>query len=76
MQQQNTSRHPEYGVLAERYGYGRYLLQVLSSRAGYYIGTQDARGLPVSRESKEYYSREDEAKEALREGTWTQRAHP
>lgn len=76
MQHQQTHQHPQYGLLAERYGCGRYPLQVLSSGAGYYIGTQDARGLPVSRESKEYYAREDEAQKALREGTWTQRKHP
>lgn len=50
-------------------------LQVLRSAAGYYIGTADDEG-PCSRESVEYFRKEDAAKFALEKGEWTQRDHP
>jgi len=63
------------GVLAARAGFD-LPIRVLSSRAGYYVGTfSDTHG-PVSRESQEYYPTQLQAEEAFRKGTWTQRRHP
>lgn len=50
-------------------------LQILRTQAGYYIGTADEDG-PVSRESAEYFSTEEQASDALSKGKWTQRNHP
>ena len=63
------------GVLAARFGYD-LPIRVLSSRAGYYIGTfSDTLG-HVSRESQQYYPTQQLAEEAFRKGTWTQRRNP
>lgn len=62
----------QYGKLAELYGFGEQELKVYQSGAGFYIGTWDEEG-PISRESVEYYSTVEEAKLALKSGTWTQR---
>ena len=51
-------------------------VQPLSSAAGWYLGTLDEYGLPLSRESVEYWASEQEAMRALETGEWTQRAHP
>ncbi len=48
---------------------------VLESRAGYYLGTQDS-GVPVSRESEEYFADRNEAEAALKAGKFTQRMNP
>ena len=48
---------------------------VLESRAGFYLGTQD-NGVPVSRESEEYFADRNVAETALRSGKFTQRMHP
>ena len=50
-------------------------LTVLESRAGFYLGTQD-RGLPVSRESEEYFADRKLAEAALKSGNFTQRVNP
>ena len=63
-----------FGKLALAGGY-RLQLQVLSSNAGFYLGTFDEEG-PVSRESLEYFPTELAAQDALENGTWTQREHP
>lgn len=58
-------------------------LQVLKSNAGFYIGTfidadenitdnPDYFG-PITRESEEYFSTAEEAKNALEKGLWTQK---
>lgn len=65
-----------HGHLAEQFSRVRYPLRVLSSAAGYYIGTADERGLPFSRESAEYFPTKDAALRALETGAWTQREHP
>ena len=63
------------GVLATRAGFD-LPIRVLSSCAGYYIGTfSDTHG-KISRESREYYPTQRLAEEAFRKGTWTQRRHP
>lgn len=51
-------------------------LQVLESRAGYYIGTLDEDGLPCSRESNEYFPTEEAAQKAFGCGGWTQKMTP
>ena len=48
---------------------------VLESRAGFYLGTQ-AEGLPVSRESAEYFADRKLAEAALKSGNFTQRVNP
>lgn len=63
------------GILAARFGYD-LPIRVLSSRAGYYIGTFSETHGPVSKESVEYYPTQRLAEEAFRKGIWTQRKHP
>lgn len=66
--------HDVRGVLAARSGF-LLPIRVLSSRAGYYIGTfSDNHGV-ISRESQ-YFDKRIDAEKALRKGTWTQRRHP
>lgn len=60
-----------YGELAKQHGYNLEL-QVLKSNAGYYIGTMEDSGMPVSRESIEYFDTQTEAFSALRNNTFTQ----
>jgi sulfopyruvate decarboxylase TPP-binding subunit len=62
------------GKLAAEIGYN-IELNVLKSNRGYYIGTMHEY-MPMSRESEEYFSSADLAKQALAESTWTQRLHP
>lgn len=50
-------------------------VQVLSSAAGYYLGTADENG-PFTRESCEYWNTRAEAQAAYDSGNWTQRTHP
>ncbi|MCC6716308.1 MAG: hypothetical protein IT555_00325 [Acetobacteraceae bacterium] len=65
----------QFGKLAAQCGQ-RLPLQVCQSRAGFYVGTLDADGLPYSRESVEYWPRRAPADKALSTGTFTQRAEP
>lgn len=53
----------------------RLPLQVLSSAAGFYLGTSDEMG-PCSRESVEYWPTEVAAQGALDNGSWTQKLYP
>jgi len=64
-------RSVQYGKLAEASG-EKLELQILRSAAGYYFGTKDSVGEPISRESEDYYRTEDQAQKALKEATWTQ----
>lgn len=48
---------------------------VLQSHAGFYLGTQ-VNGLPVSRESEEYFADRKLAEAALKSGNFTQRMNP
>jgi hypothetical protein len=50
-------------------------LQVLQSRAGFYIGTEDNQG-PVSRDSAEYWETREAAQQALDDNAFTQREYP
>jgi hypothetical protein len=49
-------------------------LEVLESRAGFYIGTSTQDG-PCSRESVEYWTTARDALHALKNQLWTQRYH-
>ena len=71
MSTEQASRH---GLLAKHYC-GKVLpLQVLRSAAGYYIGTADDEG-PVSRESAQYWRKQEAAEHALATGDWVQKEH-
>lgn len=50
-------------------------IQVLSSAAGYYLGTWSPELGPCTRDSG-YYRTKEEAQEALDSGNWEQRMHP
>lgn len=65
----------QFGKLAAECGQ-RLPLQVCQSRAGFYVGTLDAEGLPYSRESAEYWPRRQQADQALTTGRFTQRTEP
>ena len=47
-------------------------VQVMQSAAGYYLGTTES-GLPMTRESAEYWATSQEASGALESGNWTQK---
>ncbi|OED37890.1 hypothetical protein AB833_21670 [Chromatiales bacterium (ex Bugula neritina AB1)] len=68
--------HFGYGQLARSILGEQFNLQVMNSRAGYYIGTQNNQGEPVSRESVEYWSLGEDAQKALQAGDWTQKREP
>jgi len=59
-----------YGLNALRTTGERLELQILQSRAGFFIGTIDHEG-PVSRESG-YYKTPQQAYDAMRSGNWDQ----
>jgi hypothetical protein len=67
--------HSKLGQLAKAWCKKSLPLQVLESRAGFYIGTADEDG-PCSRESVEYFSSHDCAQQALSNGLWTQKDEP
>jgi len=64
------------GLLAKKFCNLSLPLEVLSSNAGFYIGTTNDTGFPVSRESVEYYPNLEAAEDALADNTFTQRTHP
>lgn len=64
----------KYGKLAQEYGY-ELPLKVMRSPAGFYLGTSQD-GMPMSRESVEYFQSQGAADEALATGKWTQRQTP
>lgn len=65
-----------FGKIAMRYAGLQRPLEVLKSAHGFYIGTSSPGGLPLSRESAEYWDEEDRALEALSIASWTQREEP
>ncbi|EOX8956961.1 hypothetical protein ACPW5J_004343 [Enterobacter hormaechei] len=71
MEARRTVTH-KFGLIAQQNGF-ELELQVLKSQRGYYIGTATGEGLPVSRESAEYFSDHNTAALALTENSWTQR---
>lgn len=64
----------KYGKLAKEFGNNRLPLSVMSSSAGFYLGTSDEDG-PFSRES-EYFSSIEAAEKALVTGEYEQREKP
>jgi hypothetical protein len=60
------------GILAQKYCKLDLAVQVLSSNAGFYLGTIDDEG-PCTRESAEYWRNRKDAEQALATGRWTQR---
>ena len=64
------------GKLAFEYSDVCIPISICRSNAGFYIGTTDECGLPISRKSLEYYPDEKHAQYALDNNTWTQRDHP
>lgn len=66
---------PSFGILASHFCGLTLPLAVLSSRAGFYIGTATQDG-PCSRESVEYWLTHRDACDALNNHIWTQRIHP
>ncbi len=71
-----TEDHGRFGKLASDAGYRMQPLQVLHSKAGYYIGTSNSELGPISRESVEYFPDSNAAHSALDSGSWTQRLTP
>lgn len=63
----------EYGRLALANG-KKLPLEVLRSNAGYYLGTMTENG-PFTRESEEYFRKEEQARHALANGQWTQKEY-
>lgn len=63
---------PPKGMLAAAAGKA-FALEVCKSAAGFYIGTLDEDGAPFTRESREYWSRREQAETALAKGLWTQK---
>ncbi|WJV63465.1 hypothetical protein PCO86_05305 [Pectobacteriaceae bacterium CE70] len=61
----------QYGELALACCGKKMSLEVMKSRAGYYLGTSENTAL-FSRESVEYWRARGEAEDALRKGNWTQ----
>ncbi len=59
------------GVLAEQLGEA-LPLEVHKSAAGFYLGTWSDEG-PFTRESMEYWRTEQQARDAMAHGRWTQR---
>lgn len=64
-----------FGYLAYVYSGARLELEVLETRAGFYVGTVRD-DMPCSRESNEYYPSNEAALEALVNDTWTQKVAP
>ncbi|WP_370458209.1 MULTISPECIES: hypothetical protein [unclassified Cellvibrio] len=60
----------DYGVIKK--SVNGIPLKVLKSARGFYIGTCDEQQGPLSRESNEYWTRENDASHALESGQWTQ----
>jgi hypothetical protein len=53
-----------------------FALEVCESAAGYYLGTRNEDGEPLSRQSVEYWHKRETAEAALLNGSWTQRPNP
>lgn len=68
------SQKSPFGILASQDSGLELLLEVLKSAAGFYIGTSTQDG-PYSRESVEYWPTDAKAREALKNGIWTQRLY-
>lgn len=67
--------YKKQGYLAYHYCGASLPLEILESRAGFYIGTQQD-GLPFSRESSTYFSSYAAASHALKTKRWSQKEEP
>lgn len=67
----NETKLPAQGMLAREAG-KCFPLEACHSYRGYYIGTLND-GMPYTRESQEYWKKSEQATEALKKGTWTQK---
>ena len=65
-----------FGHLAKTFAGCELPLEVLSSAAGWYIGTLHPEDGPFSRESEEYFPDAQTAQDALASGAWSQRQNP
>lgn len=70
MEKSDWTLSNDYGVIKK--SVNGIPLTVLKSARGFYIGTCDEQQGPLSRESNEYWTLEDEADHALESGQWTQ----
>ncbi|WP_208950413.1 hypothetical protein [Rahnella sp. ChDrAdgB13] len=61
----------QYGELALACCGKKIPIEVMRSRAGFYLGTSE-NAEPLSRESVEYWPTQGEAEDALRNGYWSQ----
>lgn len=68
----STTSVTRYGRLAQDICGKKLELRVLQSAAGFYLGTADEMG-PVSRESNEYWRKQESAEHALIHDHWTQK---
>jgi hypothetical protein len=71
---ERVSNHPT-GILAKQWCNKVLPLEILQTRAGFYIGTTDA-GMPCSRESSVYWPTAEAAYAALASGEWPQKQEP
>ena len=62
---------PPQGILAKQAG-RCFPLKICKSHRGFYIGTLNE-GMPYTRESQEYWGKEEQATAALQKGAWTQK---
>lgn len=70
MKQSDWMLSIDYGVIKK--SVNGIPLKVLKSARGFYIGTCDEHQGPLSRESNEYWTCENDASHALESGRWTQ----
>jgi hypothetical protein len=63
----------KYGALAFKYSKQKVSLEILQGHDGFYIGTKNGEGKPLSRESVETWRKKQTADMALTTSTWTQR---
>lgn len=70
MKQSDWMLSIDYGVIKK--SVNGIPLKVLKSARGFYIGTCDEHQGPLSRESNEYWTCENDASHALESGQWTQ----
>ena len=68
---QKENNYQSYGLLAHAATGKKLPIDVMQTRAGFYLGTYGEDG-PCSRESAEYWPTREKAQAALETGDWTQ----
>jgi hypothetical protein len=71
----STQSNEKIGKVAQHYCGVKLPVTVMQSAKGFYLGTI-SEGVPISRESTEYFRTHDEATQALESGKWLQRIYP